>query len=59
MARAGVIKGFTGVNDTYEVPTDAELTLDSGSQTIEECVATLLGYLRSAGYLTDTEPEGN
>jgi sulfate adenylyltransferase len=58
-ARAGVIKGFTGVNDTYEVPVDAELTLDSGSQSIEECVATLLTYLRNAGYLTAIQPEGN
>ncbi len=38
-AFAGEIKGFTGVDDPYEDPTDAELVLDTESQTPEESAA--------------------
>jgi sulfate adenylyltransferase len=54
-ARAGIIPTFTGVSDPYEVPADAELVLDTSQRSPEECLADLLGYLRSGGYLAPAE----
>ena len=38
-ARAGEIKNFTGISDPYEAPVNAELTVDTGGQTLEESAA--------------------
>ena len=50
-ARAGEIKGFTGIDDPYEAPSAAELVLKAGEQSVEDCVAKVLDYLQSNGYL--------
>ena len=34
-ARAGIVKEFTGISDPYEVPDDAELTIDTAELTPE------------------------
>jgi sulfate adenylyltransferase len=44
-ARAGVIQHFTGVSDPYEVPTDAELAIDTTNTTPEKAAAKILEYL--------------
>src|SRR5262249_34483737 len=49
-ARAGDITNLTGVHDPYEVPLDADLTLDTIG-TIDEAVATVLEYLTLEGWL--------
>ncbi|WP_283135414.1 adenylyl-sulfate kinase [Rhizohabitans arisaemae] len=46
-ARAGLIPEFTGVSDPYEVPDDAELTLDTTRMTVEEAVHGVLKLLTS------------
>ena len=51
-ARAGEIKGFTGIDDPYEAPAAAELVLKAGEQSVEDCVAEVLDYLQSNGYLS-------
>ena len=51
-ARAGQIPEFTGISAPYEAPEKPELLLDTGAQTLEESVRTLLGYLETNGYLT-------
>ncbi len=51
-ARAGEIKGFTGIDDPYEEPTNAELILHTADQTIEESVRTLLELIDARGLLT-------
>lgn len=51
-ARAGEIKEFTGVSAPYEEPEKAEVVIDSGNQTLEESVDTLLGFLQEKGYLS-------
>jgi sulfate adenylyltransferase len=51
-ARAGKIKEFTGVSDPYEVPTDAEITLDTVDYTVEELANQILLYLSKEGYLS-------
>ncbi len=50
-ARAGIIKGFTGIDDPYEAPTDAEIVLDSTKYSAEECADQLMDKLKEEGYL--------
>lgn len=51
-ARAGEIKGFTGVDDPYEVPSKAELTVDVSKQSIRNIVHEIVLLLESDGLLT-------
>jgi adenylylsulfate kinase len=44
-ARAGEIKGFTGIDDPYEAPENPELHLRTDLQTVEESVRSLLDLL--------------
>ncbi len=46
-ARAGAIRNFTGIDSPYEAPEKPEVTLDTETLSIEECVDTLLDYLKS------------
>jgi adenylylsulfate kinase len=48
-ARAGEIKGFTGIDDPYEAPENAELVLDSASKDAETLADEVIHYLRSSG----------
>ena len=50
-ARAGEIPNFTGISAPYEAPEKAELIVDSASQSVEESVTQVLGFLRDKGYL--------
>ena len=50
-ARAGEIKEFTGISAPYEAPAKAELTLKSGELSLEQSVATIVGYLESNGII--------
>src|SRR5690606_33446927 len=50
-ARAGEIKGFTGIDDPYEEPDRAEITLRTDQLSIEDSVRTLLEELESRGIL--------
>jgi adenylylsulfate kinase len=50
-ARAGELKGFTGVDDPYEAPANAEVTLDVTAITPQEATERLLGYLRQRGII--------
>ena len=44
-ARAGEIPEFTGISSPYEAPDNAEIVLDTGSKSIDECVEEVLVYL--------------
>jgi len=50
-ARAGQIPEFTGISAPYEEPAQAEVTVDTESQSVEESLAVILGYLQEKGYL--------
>ena len=52
-AMAGEIKGFTGVDDPYEVPENPELVLDTMVQTPEESLQAVLTKLVELGYIED------
>lgn len=45
-ARAGEIKGFTGIDDPYEEPLDPEITVETGRFPPEECVRIVLRELQ-------------
>ena len=44
-ARAGEIKGFTGIDDPYEQPADAELVIDTSQVSLDDAVAQVLALL--------------
>ena len=46
-ARAGEIKGFTGIDDPYEAPENAEVVLKSAEISPEEAARQVLEYLES------------
>jgi len=48
-ARAGEIKGFTGIDDPYEPPETPELVLDAGTKSPEALAEEVIAHLRSAG----------
>lgn len=50
-ARAGEIKGFTGVDDPYEAPLKPEVVLKTAEHSLEDCVAQLADYLQGKGIL--------
>ena len=50
-ARAGEIKHFTGIDDPYEAPEQADIHLLNHGQGIEQGVAILLAQLRARGIL--------
>jgi adenylylsulfate kinase len=52
-ALAGEIKGFTGVDDPYEVPERPELVLDTMVESPEGSLQRTLTRLRELGYLED------
>jgi len=50
-ARAGKVKGVTGVSDPYIPPVKPELTIDTSQMTPAEAVQEILLYLEEQGYL--------
>ena len=46
-ARAGEIKGFTGIDDPYEAPENAELTLDTVGKSVDACVQEVIRLLET------------
>ncbi|MGW8194053.1 MAG: adenylyl-sulfate kinase, partial [Desulforhopalus sp.] len=50
-ARAGKVKGVTGITDPYIPPSNPELTIDTSDITPMEAVQEILLYLEEQGYL--------
>jgi adenylylsulfate kinase len=51
-ARAGLIKGFTGIDDPYEAPTRAEIVIEADNTAPEAAAKQILDYLESSGHLS-------
>lgn len=49
-ARAGEIKGFTGVDDVYEAPTNADVTVDLTKTDVRTSVHEIILVLESNGF---------
>lgn len=50
-ARAGELKGFTGIDDPYEAPENCELVIDTTNITPEEAVQEVMLYLEKEGII--------
>jgi len=48
-ARAGELKGFTGIDDPYEAPEKPELVLDAASNSAETLADEVIAYLAKLG----------
>ena len=51
MARAGKIKGFTGIDDPYEEPKNPEMVIDTLALSAELAAHRILVKLESLGYI--------
>ena len=51
-ARAGELKGFTGIDDPYEAPLRPEVTVDTDATTPQQAAEVLIRYLQRAGYIS-------
>ncbi len=58
-ARAGEIKGFTGVDDPYEEPLNPEIICDTEKQTPEESAEHIVQRLVKLGYLEPVQESVN
>ena len=50
-ARAGEIKGFTGIDDPYEAPDNAEVVVKTGELSVEESAQAVIDKLIELKYL--------
>ncbi|OAD23048.1 adenylylsulfate kinase [Candidatus Thiomargarita nelsonii] len=50
-ARKGEIKEFTGISSPYEEPENPELVIETGHQSLDECVDQILDYLRQCNII--------
>ncbi len=51
-ARAGEIKNFTGIDDPFEEPNNADIVVETNKQTVEESKLIILKALNHMGYLS-------
>jgi len=50
-ARAGIIKGFTGIDQPYEEPSSPELTINTVNRTVDDCVQMIVEVLQTNNIL--------
>jgi sulfate adenylyltransferase len=50
-ARAGILKEFTGISDPYEVPVDAEVTINTDELSPEEAAQEIILHLEREGFI--------
>ncbi|KAI8909297.1 sulfate adenylyltransferase [Powellomyces hirtus] len=50
-AQKGEIKGFTGIDDPYEVPSSAQLTVDASKAPVSQIVHEIILLLEKEGYI--------
>src|SRR5579884_3412114 len=50
-ARAGIVKEFTGISDPYEVPSDAEVVINTAELSAEEAAQEIILHLEQQGFI--------
>jgi sulfate adenylyltransferase len=50
-ARAGLVKGFTGIDDPYEEPVSPEVRIDTTNMTPDEAAQEILLHLGQKGFI--------
>ncbi|HYP78010.1 MAG TPA: adenylyl-sulfate kinase [Polyangiaceae bacterium] len=56
-ARAGELRGFTGVDDPYEAPLAPELTVSTSLQSSEQSAASVEAALLDSQLLSESDPD--
>ena len=56
-ARRNEIKGFTGIDDPYEIPADADLILETVGCSPEDNARRIIALLEESGFLSSTNGE--
>ncbi|MGY5449812.1 adenylyl-sulfate kinase [Agarivorans sp. MS3-6] len=51
-ARAGEIKHFTGIDSAYEVPTGADIHVETDGKSVEDCANEVISALENAGIIS-------
>ncbi|XP_033207754.1 bifunctional 3'-phosphoadenosine 5'-phosphosulfate synthase isoform X2 [Belonocnema kinseyi] len=57
-ARQGAIRGFTGIDQSYEKPVRPDLVVDTENFTLEECTKMVLEFLEQRGILPQISKPG-
>jgi sulfate adenylyltransferase len=57
-ARRGELKGFTGIDDVYEAPEAADLTLDTVGAPAEDNARRIVAVLEARGFVPLSAPDG-
>lgn len=55
-ARSGEIEQFTGISSPYEEPENPELVIDTGTMSLQECVAKVMEMLIKKGVVPKRDP---
>jgi sulfate adenylyltransferase len=50
-ARAGIVKEFTGISDPYEVPSNAEVVINTAELSAEEAAQEIILHLEQQGFI--------
>lgn len=58
-ARAGELKGMTGIDDPYEAPLTPELRLDSAAEQADALASRVVSYLISANLINPLSPQSS
>jgi len=56
-ARAGELKGFTGIDDPYEPPLSPELVLEGAKYSPEQLADQVIAYLEATGKIGPAQPK--
>ena len=51
-ARSGEIKNFTGIDDPYEEPKNAEITVNTSTSTLDDEVHQIIKYMKNTNYIS-------
>ena len=50
-ARSGELKGFTGIDDPYEKPENAEIVVDTVGSSPDESIQVIIDYLKNNKFI--------
>lgn len=51
LARQGKLKQFTGIDDPYEIPQHADITIQTAQETVQDSVDKIFTHLKEYGYI--------
>lgn len=49
--KQGMMDNLNGANDVFEIPKNSEIVVDTENNTADQCIETILTYLKEKGYV--------